>query len=208
MKLLLASMLLLHPVLDDPTDLRLVAAGVGDHDVVWSLDGREVATTSDREAASVRVEAGRHEVVARTAHNGPWEALARAQPSGHHGAAYVPAWTARFDGTPEAEGGLPDWLWAIPLLLVAAGAVLVPRLRGEAAINRSLLPDACTSTPGGSPSTRTTPGSERSSASPPSGPTNGRASTGHTTSSDGASSSDTATSNGCRTPFGAATPGP
>lgn len=127
---LLASLLALHPVLDEPTDLRLVATGTGDDPVTWTLGGEDVAVTGDGEAARIPVPAGEHTVQAATDHEGTWRALVRPDPSGP-GVAYVDGWSAVHTPTPSA--GDPWWppLDPVPVALGAMGLVLllVPRRR-------------------------------------------------------------------------------
>ncbi len=177
MNLLLMAMLVVHPVVDEPTDLRMVAVGV-DGEVTWTLDGDVVARTTDREAATVHVDAGSHELIARSDTDAAWEIMARPEPRGE-GAAYVPAWTAKHEPTPAQADGLRSWLWLIAAGVAAAALVVVPRVRDarrgrcEAAINPLAVADACTSTPGASRSTRITASSARSSGSPSSDPMSG-----------------------------------
>lgn len=110
--------LLLHPVLAEEGDLRLVATGTGDAPVAWHLDGERVAVTHAGDAVTVHAPAGNHDLWAVTAHEGPWEALAR--PDGpSSGAAYVPGWWARSDG-PDG-GGTGGW---VPWLVGAAGVAV------------------------------------------------------------------------------------
>lgn len=127
---LVASVLVLHPVLDEPATLRLVASGTDDAQIAWSLDGEPVATTRGREATRVQVGPGEYTLRAETPHDGTWRALARPEPTGD-GWTYVPAWTAVHD--PDADHAPPDapWLDPVPLGLAAVGALLVllPRRR-------------------------------------------------------------------------------
>ncbi len=179
MNLLLLAMLVVHPVLDEPQDLRMVAVGVDGASVTWELDGVPIATTQDREAVSVPVSAGPHRLVAHADVEGPWEILARPEPRGE-GAVLVAAWSAKHDGA-DLGAATPWWtsIWAraSSAIIVAAMMVVVPRLRerrqGEAAINPLQLAEACTSTPGENRNTRTTPNSAKSSASPSSEPMSG-----------------------------------
>jgi hypothetical protein len=125
--MLLAAVLVLQPVLAEDGDLRLVAAGVGDDPVVWTLDGVEVARTADREAAVVNVSAGVHELRASSAATGAWHALAR--PDGlADGAAFVPGWSARHEPEPSpggADGSRWDRLPPLPLALGATALLLL-----------------------------------------------------------------------------------
>ena len=125
--IMLAAALLLAPHLAEDAPLRLVSDGTGDEAVIWLLDGQRVAVTRDGTAASVNVTAGAHELWATTAFDGPWTALARPAPAGDD-VAYVPAWTAQAEGTPEAAGtrSLPDWLLPLALAVLAFGIVLWP----------------------------------------------------------------------------------
>lgn len=101
----LVAVLLLQPALDADGPVRLVASGVGDDPVVWTLDGVEVARTQDREAAVVAVPAGLHDLRASGPAARAWMALARPDGAGE-GATYVPAWTAANDPAASAPG--PD----------------------------------------------------------------------------------------------------
>lgn len=130
MSLLVLSMLLLHPVLDEPADVRIVASGVGDAEVVWSLDGHPVAVTTDREAVTIAIAAGMHELQASTTARGAWEIMARPEPRDPSGAQYVPAWTARHVPLEVVrDDAVPAWLWSIPVLGVAVGIGAWPHLR-------------------------------------------------------------------------------
>lgn len=122
MNWLLASVLILHPVMDEPSDLRVVAAGV-EEPVEWELDGRLVATTGDREAASFPIGAGTHQLVARTDHEGAWEVMARPDPQDPGTATYVPAWTARHVPTPAGDAGMRIPAWAGPVAMALAAVV-------------------------------------------------------------------------------------
>lgn len=139
--MMLLAVLLLHPVLDEPSAIRLAAADVGPHEVAWSVDGVEVARTSDREAVLVHLGAGAHEVKAASDAPGPWQAMAR-RDAAADGAAYVPAWTARHDparSDTARPGG--DGVPALPLALAAAAAVLlVWPTRGQPRMRRRETP--------------------------------------------------------------------
>lgn len=129
--------LLLHPVLEDDGPVRLVAAGVGETEVRWTVDGVEVALTRDREAAVLVLAAGAHEVRVAGPADRPWQALAR--PDGAaDGAAYVPAWSAAHEPAakdPERQGGVPP----LPLALALAAAVLLlwPNRRDRSSLRRN-----------------------------------------------------------------------
>lgn len=129
--------LLLHPVLEDAGPLRLVAAGVGDGEVAWNVDGVEVARTGDREAAVLDLAAGPHEVRATGPASRAWDALAR--PDGPAaGATYVPAWSASHEPAPQVRqggAGVPP----LPLALALAAAVLLlwPNGRGRRGLGRN-----------------------------------------------------------------------
>lgn len=113
---LLASALLLQPVLDADMDLRLVASGTGGHPVHWYLDGERVATTTSGEATTVAFAAGSHDVWATTEYDGTWRALARPTgPVGGGQVGYVDGWSAAH----EAETG-PGFT-AAPVILALAG---------------------------------------------------------------------------------------
>ncbi len=128
---LLAVALLLLPVLDEPGPVRVVAAGTGEEPVSWVLDGIQVATTADRQAARLNLTAGPHELWAVSGAEGDWYALARPEPEAGDGAVYVPAWTAHHPAGTDATGGqAPSWL--VPAALAAAGLVLLwPRRRSK-----------------------------------------------------------------------------
>lgn len=119
--ILLAAVLVLQPVLLEDGPLRVVASGVGDDEVVWTLDGVEVARTLDREAAVVHVAAGAHELRATSTAQGAWHALAR--PDGAaEGAAFVPGWSATHDPV-DREPDDARWWGRMPPLPLALGAL-------------------------------------------------------------------------------------
>lgn len=121
--MLLAAILVLQPVLAEDGQLRLVAADVGDDVVVWTLDGVEVARTSDREAAVVNVSAGVHELRATSPARGAWHALARPDGSAQ-GAAFVPGWSAMHEAEARDPAGHgPQWWGRLPPLPLAVGCV-------------------------------------------------------------------------------------
>lgn len=132
--------LLLQPVFEEDGTLRLVATGVGSDEVVWSVDGREVGRTHDREALEVALDAGAHNVTAASKAQGDWQAVGR-KGGVADGAAFVPAWTAahKADAPPQAgstevaHGGSK-----LPLLLGGLALVLliVPGRRGLEARRR------------------------------------------------------------------------
>lgn len=100
---LVAAMLVLQPILDEATPLRLATTGTGDLRVEWWLDGALVAETWDGQAATIQVGSGMHALTAQTTHLGPWAALARPEPAGP-GIAYVPAWSGRSEGVTPGAG--------------------------------------------------------------------------------------------------------
>ena len=113
----LVAVLVLHPVLDADGPVRVVATGVDGHEVVWLLDGQEVARTGEREAATLQVPAGPHELRAVSNATGRWTAMAR--PDGEAaGAAYVPAWSATHDGSPLAPAAATSGRVRAPPLAV------------------------------------------------------------------------------------------
>lgn len=123
------AVLVLHPVVDEAADLRVVATGdVGA--IQWLLDGDVVATTVAGAAARIPVAAGPHELTARTDAHGAWNAMARPDPSGP-GARYVEAWYAEHPG-PVVAARLPAGsgptiapaMWAAAAL-AATGVALV-----------------------------------------------------------------------------------
>jgi hypothetical protein len=129
--------LLLQPWLAEDGHLRLVAVGVGDEPVEWTLDGEVVATTADGEAARVAASAGPHELWATSAAGESWRALARPDDRPSAGAQAVPAWTAVHE--PEAAG---QRTWLLPAgAVVGSAAVLVRPSQGKKAYAalRSLL---------------------------------------------------------------------
>jgi hypothetical protein len=119
--ILLAAVLVLQPVLAEDGPLRIVASGVGDDEVVWSLDGVEVARTHDREAAVVAVGAGAHELRATSAAQGAWHALARPDGAGD-GAAFVQGWSATHEPV-EQESHDATWWGRMPPLPLALGSL-------------------------------------------------------------------------------------
>ena len=92
----LAALLLVQPVLEQPGTLRLVATGPPGP-VEWLVDGREAGSTPARQPLAVPAAAGPHVVVARTARTGPWQVVVRLDAPGP-GIAYAPAWTASSTG--------------------------------------------------------------------------------------------------------------
>lgn len=139
----LVVVLLLQPVLDEAGPMRLVAADVGDAEVVWSLDGVEVARTHDREAAVVDVAAGSHELRAASTASGGWTALARPDGVGD-GATFVQGWVAVHEATDATTGGLapassgaPEQRgWDLPALslMLGAGALLLAAWPGRSGL--------------------------------------------------------------------------
>ncbi len=118
--LLLAS-LLLQPNLDAPGALRLVAEGTGEAPVEWRIDGALLAVTVSGEAASIYLDAGRHDVWVTSDATGRWRALVRPEPDPRDGASFVPAWTEVHDPAP---GRSPVPALLVPGLLVAAAVGL------------------------------------------------------------------------------------
>jgi hypothetical protein len=92
----LAALLLLQPALQEPGAVRLVATGPI-QPITWIVDGVEAGTTGQQQAFTVALQAGEHAVVARTAHRGPWQVMARLDTPGP-GIAYTLAWTAASTG--------------------------------------------------------------------------------------------------------------
>lgn len=143
------AVLVLHPVLDEAMDLRLVATGETGR-VEWSLDGNIFATTDAGEAVSIATSAGPHEITARTTATGAWAAMARPEPEGP-GARFVEAWYAEHPGPagsgadsrnaalrPEGPGDAaahasafaPGTMWAAAALAVVGLALVAgPALR-------------------------------------------------------------------------------
>lgn len=135
----LAVVLLLQPVLEADGPLRLVAADVGDAEVVWSLDGIEVARTRDREAAVVEVAGGPHELRAASTAQGAWMAMARPDGAGE-GATFVPGWVAVHEpgaaslGTKADAAGAAPRAWPSVPLMLAAGALLLAAWPGRSGL--------------------------------------------------------------------------
>ncbi len=135
---LLLAALLLHPTLAEDGHLRLVAVGIGDDAVEWSLDGEVVAETRDGQAARVPASAGPHDLWATSASEDQWRALARPDDRPAAGAEVVPAWTAVHEAAHEGRGRG----WMLPAgALAGSMAVLVrPQQVGKACTAlRSLL---------------------------------------------------------------------
>lgn len=134
--MMLLAVLLLHPVLDHDGDLRLVAAGTGEDDITWHVDGVRVGTVGDREPLVVAVAAGAHDVSATSPATGRWTALAR--PEGTpDGAQYVAAWTATHEAEPAPARSARQVPWLPVGLGVAAALLLVtPGRRGLEAARR------------------------------------------------------------------------
>lgn len=130
--LLLASVLTLAPAVDEPMPLRLVSAGTGAADVVWYLDGTEVARTRDGQAGAVDLAAGRHDLHAVTEHAGAWEVLARPDPAAPGAAVYVTGWSAQHTPAPAPGGGrgLPVWVVPAGLGLLALAVAWPRRTKG------------------------------------------------------------------------------
>jgi hypothetical protein len=125
--LVLTSVLMVHPVVDEDTSLRLVALGTEDETVAWFLDDEPVATTHAGQAVTLPVPAGSWQVRAETDHAGTWEIHVRPDPDRGEGAMYVQGWSATnepvlpgrasvLDGV-AATPALQDmrWLWAAAL---------------------------------------------------------------------------------------------
>ncbi len=133
----LAVVLVLSPVLAEDGDLRLVATGVGDDEVVWLVDGFEMARSHDREAVIVPVTAGVHDLQAHSNATTRWQAMARPDPQ-VEGAAYVPAWTAIHE-PPVPDAGGRAWLRpSLPLALGGLAVLLLvaPGRRGLEVLRR------------------------------------------------------------------------
>jgi hypothetical protein len=123
--LVLAAALLLHPVLAEDGDLRIVAVGTGAEEVTWTMDGNVVATTRDGEAVSVPAGAGPHELWATSPADGAWRALARPDGAVPGGAGAVPAWTAVY--VPQEDKELPTWTWPAAGAAAAVASLVRPR---------------------------------------------------------------------------------
>ncbi len=93
--LLVATVLVLQPVLDESGDLRLASRGTDDAPVTWLLDGIPVGQTRDGTALTISVPAGTHTLHALSDHDGSWTIMARSDPAPWTGATYVPSWSAR-----------------------------------------------------------------------------------------------------------------
>lgn len=113
----LLSILLLHPVVDEPTDLRLIS----DQETTWILDGVDLGQTEPQEFLEVLVGAGAHEIVAESSTKGDWTILARPTTSGE-GLQYVPSWTAKQVGSFEVN----NWP-AIGFLGLGIALIFAPR---------------------------------------------------------------------------------
>lgn len=131
----LAVVLLLQPVLAEPSEVRLIAAGTGDDVVQWTVDGEHVATTKDREAAVVILGAGTHRIEAQSEAPGVWTAVARpVAPPGSAGLTFMPAWSATSHGRPEPRPTpTADWLPILGLGLAVIGAAVVRRTGNQGA---------------------------------------------------------------------------
>lgn len=123
---LLAAVLSLHVVLDEPVELRLASTGTGTQPVDWSLDGTLRASTDDARAATLALPAGTHVLWASSADEGAWRVLARPAQAGNGQASFVPAWTAAH--APERPEPAP---LAPPLLALAALVVAFARGRSR-----------------------------------------------------------------------------
>jgi len=130
--------LLLAVELDEPGPVRLASAGTPTP-VVWLQDGREVARTSDGDAATIALPAGRVELWAKNPTRGAWMAVARPEPSGD-GFAYTPAVVAHAPPQPPAA----TWTqWAPAAAALALALLAVPRKdrpRGLRPAGRRLAP--------------------------------------------------------------------
>lgn len=138
---MLAAALALFPVVEEETPVRIVAAGVEGHEVVWRLDGELVATTEDRQPATLRLAPGAHTLMAES-NATAWSALARPDPDGA-GARYVEGWVAHAvperppqEAPPAAAeapvqqarpAGLPYWPSVVAGGVLAAVVLLVPK---------------------------------------------------------------------------------
>lgn len=133
----LAVVLLLNPVLADDGDLRLAATGVEGHEVVWVLDGTVVAHTADREAVTLAVTSGSHDLQAHSNATGRWQAVARPDPDAP-GATYVPAWTAIHEPPDAARpaAGWPQPTLAFGLAALGMLLLLAPGRRGLEVLRR------------------------------------------------------------------------
>lgn len=116
---ILAAVLSLSPVLDEPTDLRLVARDV-EARVVWTVDGAVIGESGDREVLTVQLAPGEHRIVAETDHDGAWRIMARPDAPYGEGAAYVGAWTAASEGVPTPA---PASARNVPWTPIALGAL-------------------------------------------------------------------------------------
>lgn len=128
--MMLLAILLLHPTLDSDGSLRMVATGVEDEEVTWSLDGIELGKTIDREALVIQTTAGHHELAARSEASTRWTVVARPE-AATEGAAYVTSWSA----THEAEPAALSHNWRVPRLPILLGGLaaillIVPGRRG------------------------------------------------------------------------------
>lgn len=131
MNLLLMAAVLLHPVLDEPTEMRL-AASPDAGTVAWRVDGAEVGTTPPGGALRLRMAAGEHWVQAESGSETPWVAIARPDPQPGAGATLVGSWHATAQPVPRAaEATAPDGSLLVPGLLGAAALVVLawPTLR-------------------------------------------------------------------------------
>ncbi len=117
MNLLLATILLLQPVMDEPGYARFVADET-DGLTVWQLEGAVVGTTVNREPLRIWLDAGAHNVTARATGDG-WIAMVRPEPT-VAGAHAVPAWSAEAP----ASARVPDAPLVTPGSVIASlGAV-------------------------------------------------------------------------------------
>lgn len=125
---LLASALLLQPVLDADAELRLAASATDGHDVHWYVDGVLVATTASGGAATVPFHAGTHDVWAITDHGGPWRAIVRPTgPIDGGDVAYVEGWSASHAPEPRPEFSAGPVVLALVGLTVAGVGRLRPK---------------------------------------------------------------------------------
>lgn len=118
---LVASAILLQPVFDEATEVRLAASGTDGHEVQWYLDGVLIASTQSGQATTALVPEGAFDLWATTEYDGTWRAIARpTDATGAPGVEYVQAWS----GVHEKEPRGAPFVWPMVAILIG-GALLV-----------------------------------------------------------------------------------
>lgn len=130
--MLLAALVVLHPVLAEDQPVRLAASASAEQ-VTWTIDGEPLGTYPASQAVRVELKAGEHWVKAESPSRAEWTALVRPDPDHGPGASLVQAWSATAPATPRSgpSSGI------VPIALAALGVAIlawphVPRRRGPA----------------------------------------------------------------------------